>query len=817
MSDAALSLAALDASRAEVSCAHCALPVPPGLRVAGAGEQYCCDGCRTVRAILTSAGLGRYYHHRELAAVDPLPVRPVAKSYEELDHDTFLRAHCTAAPGGAMSVELLLENLHCPACVWLLERLRRIDPGVLESTANLTSGSVHLVWDPVRTRLSAIARTLASLGYPPHARVQAERARLRAREDRALLSKIAVAGAATGNVMLLAFALYSGADQQWAEYFRWLSLLIATPAVFWAGSSFFRGALSAWRVRAPHMDLPVSIGIFTGWAWGAVNTARGSGEIYFDSITAIVFLLLVGRYLERRQTHRAEGARELMAALVPSVARLVEGDAVREVPQDTVEAGALLEVRAGDHLPADAIVEHGESSIDVSLLTGEAKPVDVGPGSVVHAGCINVTGLLRVRATETGRATRLGQLVSRLEEASKKRAHIQRIADRVAGRFVVAVLGLAALTVLGYSFFAPSRGLENAIALLVVTCPCALGLATPLAVSSALAQAARAGLLLKSGETLERLATRGLVVFDKTGTLTTGKLEVAELVGDPEALRLAASVERHSAHAVARALLAEQASRGGPLAELDEFRHVPGRGVEGRVDGHRVRVGSQAWLERSGAPFPAELAAALERAVSRGDSAVAVEVDAAVTAVVTLTDQLRLGASEVLRELRARGHQLALLSGDHPETVRQLAARLDVEFDDVVGGATPEAKLAYIEEHAKRGAVVMVGDGVNDAAALVAAGVGVAMHGGAEASLGAADAYVARPELHALGELFAGARRTLTVIRRNMALSLVYNLVCATLAVAGAISPLLAAILMPLSSLTVVTSSYRSRTFGARP
>ncbi len=807
---------AQEAFDSDVSCSHCGLIVPYARVEPHSRVQFCCDGCRTVYAVIHGAGLERYYKHRAALDVETRPAGTSGRSYAELDDDKFQELYVQTTGDGLSTVELSLENLHCPACVWLVEKLGKVAPGVVEASVDLAQGGVRILWDPERARLSAIARAIDSLGYPPHPRQRAATREARIREDRALLSRMAVAGAVAGNVMLMAFALYGGADgdRQWVGLFRWASLVVATPAVFWAGSVFFKGGLAAVRTRTPHMDLPVSLGILAGYLWGAFNTVRNSGDIYFDSVTAVVFLLLVGRWLQRREQHRARDATELLHSLAPSTARLLEEGGVREVPVSAVPMGALLEVRAGEHLPADGVVETGSSSVDVSLLTGESVPVDVEPGVRVHAGCINVASRITVRAEQTGEGTRLGRLVQSIEAAAARRAPIQLIADRVAGQFVVAVLTLSAATFVAWWFISPERAVENAIALLVVTCPCALGLATPLAVSAAVGRAARSGLLIKGGDALERLAHPALIVFDKTGTLTTGRLALVDWHGERELRSWVAAMESASGHPIARALVDALGEQQG--IDVSELRQVPGGGVHARVHGHSVVVGS---VDHVGgeAQLPDNLAQAARTAAERGHTPVLVALDGRVRAVAELADPVRPDAAASLSQLRRMGHRLAIESGDHPLAVRAVADELGVPFESVRGGVGPEGKLAAIEAAAAQGPVVMVGDGVNDAAALAAAGVGVAVQGGAEASLAAADVYAARPGIAPVLELFQGARRTFRVIRRNMLLSLAYNLVCATLAIGGVISPLIAAILMPLSSLSVVTSSYRARTFRRLP
>jgi Cu2+-exporting ATPase len=513
--------------------------------------------------------------------------------------------------------------------------------------------------------------------------------------------------------------------------------------------------------------------------------------------------------MQSRAQHAARNAAELLHSFAPSSARVITAEGVREVRIEAVAEGDRLQVRAGEHVPADGVVVEGHSTLDASLLTGESLPREIGPGDEVCAGTINLAEPIVVTASKTGSATRVGRLLASVEEAALRRAPIALAADRAAGRFVVAALGLAVVTALGWWRVDPARAIDHAIALLVVTCPCALGLATPLAVSAAIGKAARRGVLVKGGDALEKLGLPSLVVFDKTGTLTEGRLELTRFVGDRELGPLVAAAEACSAHPLAHAFVR---ALGPSEVPVERFTQTPGGGIEACVGGRELVIGSVAFVSAHATLDP-KLEQDARQAALEGETPILVAADGAVRALACFADPVRKDAAPALRELVQTGHRVAILSGDQPAVVAAVAARLGVELAFAEGGASPEHKLAVIEREAARGPVVMIGDGVNDAAALAAATVGVAVHGGAEASLAAADVFTTQSGVRPVVGLFRGAARTLRVIRRNMLLSLGYNLVCATLAVAGLIAPWIAAILMPLSSLTVVTSSYRSKTF----
>jgi Cu2+-exporting ATPase len=800
-------------------CAHCGLPVPAGRRAHDEGLAFCCEGCRTVHALLREHGLDRYYALRDPSAAPMAPPPPSGRSYEELD-DAGVRARLGGLDASGLArAELYLEGVHCAACVWLVERLSTFVPGVVESRLDLGRSRATVVWDPRAVELSRIARALDALGYRPHpARGLAEQ-RVRRREDRRMLARVGLAGAVAANVMAIAFALYGGIldgmEPEFGRFFRWLSLGLTVPSLVWGGGVFFAGAWRALRLRMLHMDLPISIGLLAGAAHGAVTTVRGTGEVYFDTITVLIFLLLSGRYLLRRQHRVAADATELCAALAPSVARRIEPTGIREVPLEALVPGDRVEVRAGDLVPADGRIVEGRSALDASLLTGESVPADAGPGDPVHAGTLNVAARLEVAVERTGDDTRVGRLMRLVEEHARRRAPIVLLADRLSGVFVAVVLALAGITAMVWWSASPERAIDSSVALLIVTCPCALALATPLAVTAAIGRAARAGILVKGADVLERLSRPGLMLFDKTGTLTAGRPALVSWWGQSDVRAAVAALEARSAHPLARALVAALGGDDTARLTVSHAVEVPGGGIEGVVDGHRIVVGSPRFVAGTGARIREAALGEIERLAGEGHTPVVVASDEDAVAVVGLGDTLRPDTAAVLAAVRARGWQVGLLSGDHPAAVAAIGRELGLPESACLGNVGPEGKLHHVERALASGPVVMVGDGVNDAAALAASTVGVGVHGGAEAVLAAADVFVTRPGVTPVTELLDGAGRTLRVIRRNLALSLAYNAIAVGLAMAGRLDPLVAAVLMPLSSVTVIVSSFRARTFPA--
>jgi len=798
-----------------VECDHCSLPVPAGLVEANADLQFCCNGCRVAFEVIHEYGLDGYYDIKSRIEAPDQPAQPSGRGFAEFDDPAFHRLYCRSLPTGLATVELYLEGVHCAACVWLVEKLTVVVDGVAEVRLDLGRSLATVTWNPETTPLSQLATFLDSIGYAPHPFRGVEARDMARREERALLIRIAVAGAIAGNVMLIAFALYGGhfhgITDEFRDLFRWVSLVLAVPSVVWCGAVFYRGAWGALKTRTLHMDLPIAIGILAGFIQGTINTVRGAGEIYFDSVTALIFFLLVGRFLQRRQQRRAASSTELLFSIAPATARLVDSEGVREVPLEALSPGNTVEVRVGDSIPADGSVLEGSSTLDRSLLTGESLPEPVMAGDPVHAGTVNLGGRLLVEVRVTGEDTRVGRLMRLVEEGAMRRAPVVLLADRISGWFVAIVLALAAITLGVWLKLDPEHAVGHAVALLIVSCPCALGLATPLAVSAAIGRAARKKILIKGGDALENLARPGRMLLDKTGTLTEGRLAVLRWWGDESVKLMVAAIERHSAHPVARAL--SDCSTEIEVPEATEVQEITGAGISGICDGRHVIVASTSHLARTLGGFPEEAVVVADAFANEGLSPVAVAVDHTVEAVAGIGDPLREDSADSVIAIRDRGWRVEILSGDHPAVVRSVADQVGIEPAAARGAATPEDKLEAVRQAATDTTVAMVGDGVNDAAALAAATVGIGVHGGAEAALAAADVYLGRPGLGPVVDLLHGSRRTLGVIRRNLVFSLTYNLVAVTFAITGHMSPLLAAILMPLSSMTVVLSSYRAKTF----
>lgn len=803
---------------AGVECAHCGLDVPPGFIDTAGAQQFCCSGCRTAFAILHEHGLDQYY---EFAEKREQRVRSSGRSFEEFDHEAFQTLHVRETPDGLSRVELYLEGVHCASCVWLVERVPLLVPGVARAELQVRRSLATVEWDPHSVPLSGVARALDSLGYTPHPFRGLKREEMRRKEDRTALMRIGVAGAIAMNIMLASIALYSGwlsgMEHDFERFFRWTSLILVVPALLGPGRVFFVGALGALRTRSMHMDLPIAIGLGAGFVRGAANTVMESGPIYFDGLATLVFVLLVGRYLQQRGQRMATDAAELLYSLTPQSARIIDSDGTpHELPATALLPGMVLEVRAGETLAADGEVLGGESSLNMSLLTGESRPVAAALGSKVFAGTLNISAPLRVRVAEAGESSRVARILRQVEESSTRKAPVVLLADRMAGYFVAAVLVVAAGIYVYWSRVDPTRAADNAIALLIVTCPCALAMATPLAVTIGIGRAAKSGLFIKGGEVIELLSKPGRLFLDKTGTITEARMSVTSWSGPDWVKPLVVALEGESSHPIADGIRRAWTVAGAAIPAVERSEHVVGGGIAGRIGGREVVVGSPpfvaARLRTAGAAGSARAEADGEKS-DAASTPVDVAVDGVVVGRALLGDPIRADARQSIDALSRAGWRIGILSGDAAGVVSAIGKHLAIPSGECRSEMTPEEKLRRVVAAADDGTVVMVGDGVNDAAAIAAASVGVGVHGGAEACLSTADVYLTRPGLEPLVRLSEGSARTMRVIRRHMAISLAYNAVGATLAVTGTINPLIAAIMMPASSLTVILGTWYSRSF----
>jgi Cu+-exporting ATPase len=727
-----------------------------------------------------------------------------------------------------------LEGMSCASCAAAIDTVLARTPGVVAAAVNLASARARVEYLPDAVAPAELIARIGKAGFGASvvreldqaqtaARAQAERRAWRhelARFAAALLLTLPLLAQMAG--MFDLSALDHALDGQHAEPLpRWLQLLLATPVQFWLGARFYRGGVAALRNGRANMDVLVALGTSMAYLYSAAVTVFGlAGQhVYFEASAAIITLILLGRLLEARARRRTSAAIHALLALKPTTARVERDGMIVEVDAAELAVGDVFVVAAGERVPVDGEVLEGRSSVDEAMLSGEAMLVAKAPGSRLFAATVNQLGMLRARATGVGADTLLAQIVRMVDAAQGSKAPVQRLVDRIAAVFVPAVIAIAALTLaatwaLSGSF---ATALVHAVAVLVIACPCALGLATPTAIMVGTGVGARAGILIRNAEVLERARTLTTLVLDKTGTLTEGRPQVTTMQvaqgGDAAALlRLAAALETGSTHPLAQAIVRRAADAGVrgavPAPRPEAVQTLPGQGVRGRVEGRDVALGSLAWMRELAVQVPdAALLQTAEAAQARGQSVVGVALDGELAGIVAIADPLRDGAVEAVARLKARGIEVAMLSGDNRQVAQAVAAQAGIQR--VLAEVLPQDKAAEVRRlQAERGAHVgMVGDGINDAPALAAADVSFAIGAGSDVAVEAADVVLVHGDLDGVATAIDLSAATLRKIRQNLFFAFVYNVLGIPLAAFGLLNPVIAGAAMALSSVSVLGNS----------
>ena len=805
------------------SCFHCGQPLPPDesfrVEVDGAERDFCCFGCQSVCQAIYDMGLEGFYQRTpdgQLLAPPPEP--PKEAALYDMDE---VQAEFVRDLGELREIHLLVEGIHCAACVWLIENTLGRTDGVAGAEVNLSGKRLHLRWDNRVIHLSDVLKKLAAIGYAavPYDPEVAE-GRLN-RQNRALLFRMAFAGFTMMNMMWIAIALYSGADEgEYRALFHWVGFGLATPTLFYSGWPFLKGAWINLKTRHLGMDLPIAIGASSTYLYSAYITVTDAavGEVYWDTVVNFLFIILVGRYLEAISKRHAVASTQRLMDLQPRVATVIRDGEEQVIPIRAVTVGERVLVKPGEKVPVDGVVIAGESSVDESMLSGESAPVTKRVNGEVTAGTVNGDGALTVRAEKLLGETALGRIIALVEQAQASKAPIQCVTDRIVPWFVAATLSLATLTLLYWMGDGFEVALMAAVAVLVVTCPCAFGLATPMAIAVASGAGARNGILVKNGAVLETLAAIDHVVFDKTGTLTEGAARLRYVSGEesPDNWNGVAALERLSEHPLARAIVAgAEAREFKGRGAVEGFRAKPGFGVIGTVDGVEVAVGSAAWMEELGVERNPEFTPREAEWAEKMVTAVHCAVCGREVLLLGISDELRPEAEALIANLRAKGMRLTLLSGDRRAVAEAVAERLGGM--EVIAEVRPEEKDRVIGKLQDAGhQVAMVGDGINDAPALVRADVGIALGSGTDVSIESADIVLMSSELHKVELAAELSRRTLRTVRQNIAISITYNVIMVPLAMAAFVTPLVAAVSMPVSSLLVIGNAARIRRIFSR-
>lgn len=799
----------MTASNLPGACQHCgeALPATPVVRsIHGNRQAYCCTGCAGAAQFISDAGLNDYY---QLRAEQGQRVGEEATDFSAFDRDDVQREHSRQVSPDCREITLVVEGMRCAACAWLIDRALTQIEGVEEVQSNAMSGRVQVRWQPTKTPLSASLKRLAALGYSPHLAPGEALEQARTKERNTLLMRLGVAGLGALQTMMFAEALYLDTAGEMSDptrdFFRWIAFAVAAPVVFYSGWPFLVGMWRELQHRRFGMDTLVASSVLLAYFASLYETVRGGRHVWFDAAVMFVFLLLAARYVERMARQRANAAVDALARARPALAwRVLADGGTEQVPVAQLQPDDLVRVGVGEIVPTDGNLLEGIGEVDEALLSGESRPVEKQIGDALFAGSTVRRVPLQLRVTRTGQDTRLSHLVQLVERAQNSRPKIAQLADRISAHFVAALAVIALGVYWAWSLYTPERAFEVALAVLVVSCPCALSLALPAALATAAGALTRLGALPLKPDALTELAEVDTVIFDKTGTLTRGRPEIRALGLLPaadaqgwqatDALRVAAALERETGHPLAQAF----AHIDSPPAE--QVRVEPGAGVEGKFDGRMWRLGKHAW--------------------ACGLTSVGIEDDHGIWlgdgqrgwARFELQDALREDAAEAINALRAFGLRIEILSGDAAQAVEDTASALGVSLWHA--RQSPEDKLAWVRQRQFEGhRVAMLGDGINDAPVLAGANVSIALGGGASMAHRAADLVLTADALSRIPELFSLARRTRRIIRENLAWALAYNLLALPFTAMGWVTPWMAALGMACSSLLVTLNALRlSRT-----
>lgn len=786
----------------EGHCFHCAesLPqTPVKAEVDGAICAFCCDGCSAAANWIREARLTDYYRLRNEAADR---VGTELADYAAWDREDVIADHARTLEDGSREITVLTDGMRCAACAWLIDKALRRDAGVEDIVANAVTGRVRIRWRPQATPLSQPLSRMAALGYRPYLATGLVREEARRRERNRWILRIGIAGLGAMQAMMFAEALYLDTSGEMSpatrDFFRWITFLVATPVVFYSGWPFLEGMWRELRHRRLGMDTLIATSTLLAWGASVVETVRHGTHVWYDAAVMFVFLLLAARMIEQGARKAASAQVDALARARPLLATRETSDADEagreQVLVSQLHAGDIVRVAPGEPVPTDGVLLEA-GAFDEALLTGESTPVPKQAGDTVFAGSLSVDVPARLQVTRTGAQTRLSELARLVDEAQAERPRMAEVADRIAHRFVVLLLASALLVYIGWRIYDPSRAFEVTLAVLVVSCPCALSLAIPSALAAAHGALSKLGVLGVREDALERLAAADTLVFDKTGTLTDGqpridRIEVMNGMDEADAISIAQALERDSRHPLAHAFQALPPTR---TAQAEAVRQIPGQGIEGIVDGKSWRLGHAA--------FAAADVIDEGHALWLGDGVRA-------QARFTLAEQVRGDAINAVHALRKQGLSVELASGDGEVAVAAMAQALDIPRH--AARQTPEDKLARVRALQAAGhRVAMVGDGINDAPVLAGADVSLAMGEGAALAQRAADFVITGPRLARIPQAIAIARRTRVVIRQNLGWATAYNLVALPLAATGHVTPWMAALGMALSSLLVTLNALR--------
>ena len=796
-------------------CFHCGQAVPEGasytVTIEDKPRDMCCTGCEAVAQAIVDNNLTDFYKHRtdKSATVENL-VPDELRDLQVYDDETLQQSFVRSEEGGAIrEASLILEGIVCAACVWLNEKHVLGLKGVLDFKVNYSTHRASLKWDNNQIQLSDVLKAITNIGYHAHPFDVARLDNLQKKEKSAALRRIAIAGIGMMQVMMLAISLYIGDSSDMTDsmrnFLRWISLVITTPVLLFASRIFFVSAwkdIKRWQLG---MDVPVAIAMGAAYSASVWATVTQSGEVYFDSVTMFTFFLLTGRYLEMIARHKAGQVADALVRLTPTTALRINNGKQETVAVSELELGDIVLIKPGETIPTDGVVSEGKSSVNESLLTGESLPLSKSINDKLIGGTVNIESPLFMKVENLGDSTVLSGIIRLLERAQSEKPNLARLVDKVAAWFVSIVLIIALLVFVSWLYFSPSDAFWVTLSVLVITCPCALSLATPAALTAATGALTERGILTTRGHALETLAKITHIIFDKTGTLTHGHLKVSEIKilgseNEEQIKALVAGIEVSSEHPIAQALI----SLTDKAKDFTNYQSESGKGVEGSYKNQQYRLGTASYVEELVAmPIEETEKNALSTQIYLGRQGEWL-------ASIILQDEIREEASQVIQTLKKQGIKISLLSGDSQVAVDNVAQQLGI--DHAMGGLLPEDKLQQLQKLQSQGEIVaMVGDGVNDAPVLASANVSLAMGGGSQLAQASADMVLLSESLKQLPSAVDISRKMQTIVKQNFVWAIGYNIIAIPLAAMGLILPWMAVIGMSMSSLLVVLNALRLR------
>jgi len=799
---------------AQVACTHCHLTFDESVMIIeedqGEKHYFCCRGCEGVYHLLRDEGLDTFYE--KLGDQTLQPATKIEDDLSRFDLEGFKNKYIKINSDGLNEINLIIEGIHCSACVWLNEKVLHQTDGIIEATINYSNNKAKVVWDEEEIKLSQIIEKIRSIGYnayPYDASLQEERS-IKTRNE--YYTRILVGVFTTMNIMWLAIAQYagyfSGIEAGHRNILTIAEFILATPTLFYSGWIFFRGAYFGLKNRFVNMDLLVSAGALLAYLYSIYAMITGTGEVYFDSVTMIITFVLVGKYLEVLSKKQASDTLDKIIGTMPTEATVVKAGEKALVSLENIVIGDIIELKPGEKVAIDGVLESGSASFDESSLTGENEPIYKQENDTVLSGTLCLDSVIRYRVTKRADESLLHTITELLSDSITKKPYIEQLANTISGYFSLTILTIALLTFVGWYWVNGSfeLALITAISVIVIACPCALGLATPMATLIGVSRAAKRGLLFKESRMLETMAKASLLALDKTGTITEGKPSVIDLNSskgfDPALLLALVHSSNHPiSQGIETYLLATYPNLSPPT--ISQIKSIDAKGITANTETQALAGGNHALMQRLG----------IQTDFESEHTLFLFAIDNQVVATITLQDQIKAGAKETIAQLQQQGLKIVMLTGDHQKSAESIARQVGI--NTLHHTLLPTDKAVLIDQFHEAGElVVMAGDGINDAVALAKSDIACAMGSGADIAIEVSDVVLLNDSLESLSDAFAISKRTFTAVKQNLGFSILYNMVTVPLAVMGYVTPLIAAISMSLSSLVVVANSTRIKLKG---